>query len=194
MKTILLALALIFSVSYTGFSQNEEVTSKADSVKQQANDMLISPGPENKEAKYSSLECIKGDCENGVGTKNYQTGTYTGSWKNGLRHGHGKYVWNNGDMYDGQWSEDDRNGFGTYTWHDGSKYVGNYSKGERCGYGIYYYTNGNIYEGTWQDNMKHGIANFYFENSVNIGGKYVDNKYIDGTGITQDNYPYKPKQ
>ena len=42
--------------------------------------------------------------------------------------------------------------------------------------------------------MKHGIANFYFENSVNIGGKYVDNKYIDGTGITQDNYPYKPKQ
>ena len=183
----LLPLLLILMIPMLAISQNE--TTNVDTTK------AATPAlQENQESKTFTQECIKGDCQNGFGVKNYQTGTYTGRWKNGLRHGQGKYVWNNGDMYDGEWFEDERNGFGTYIWHDGSKYLGNYSNGVRSGYGIYYYTNGNIYEGTWQNNLKHGIANFYFENSVNIGGKYVDNKYVDGTGINQDTYAYKPKK
>ena len=138
-------------------------------------------------------KCISGNCKNGTGTMEYQSGKYIGQWKDGLRHGLGKFTWNNGDTYAGAWVKDKRHGQGTYIWHDGSKYQGNYSHGVRSGYGIYYYTNGTFYEGTWQNNLKHGIANFYYKNSVNIGGKYINNKYVSGTGITQESYKYKPE-
>jgi len=138
--------------------------------------------------------CIYGDCENGEGTMNYPSGTYVGNWKDNLRHGQGTYKWTNGDVYKGIWENDKRHGLGEYKWHDGSVYKGNYSHGIRSGYGLYYYTNGSIYEGTWQNNLKHGIANFYYKTSVNIGGRYINNEYVGGTGITQESYKYKPKQ
>ena len=148
---------------------------------------------EKKESKVISPECISGDCKDGEGTMNYKSGTYMGRWKDGLRDGIGKFVWNNGDMYNGTWFNDKRHGQGVYLWHDGSKYAGNYSFGIRSGYGIYYYTNGTIYEGTWQNNLKHGIANFYYKESVNLGGKYFNNEYVGGTGITQGTYKHKPE-
>ena len=137
--------------------------------------------------------CIAGDCENGLGTMNYPSGTFVGEWKDNLRNGQGTYKWTNGDVYKGKWLEDKRHGLGQYTWKDGSIYKGNYSHGIRSGYGIYYYVNGSIYEGTWQNNLKHGIANFYYKESVNIGGKYFNNEYVAGTGITQGSYNYKPE-
>ena len=142
--------------------------------------------------KIINPECISGNCKDGLGTMKYQSGTYKGRWKNKLRHGQGKFTWNTGDTYYGSWSNDQRHGEGTYTWSDSSKYVGHYSAGVRSGYGIYYYTNGNIYEGTWQNNLKHGIANFYFTKNVNIGGKYVNNEYVSGTGVDKDSYAYRP--
>lgn len=190
-KLSLLLILLTFPVLM--FSQKENNKMKTDSLTVTNKEVETKSIVEEK-AATPTLKCVEGDCENGVGTKYYKSGTYMGSWKNGLRHGQGKYVWNNGDMYDGAWEDDQRQGYGVYKWHDGSLYKGNYNHGVRSGYGIYYYTNGNIYEGTWQNNLKHGIANFYFENSVNIGGKYIDNKYVDGTGITQESYKYKPRK
>ncbi|MET2986467.1 MORN repeat-containing protein [Aureibaculum conchae] len=152
------------------------------------------PTAEKQENKVIIEECIAGNCANGKGTMQYQTGVYEGYWKSGLRDGEGKYTWANGDVYEGQWMQDKRHGMGTYVWNDGSKYKGNYSHGIRSGYGIYYYTNGTIYEGTWQNNLKHGIANFYYKESVNIGGKYINNEYVSGTGINQDSYNFKPAQ
>lgn len=138
--------------------------------------------------------CISGNCENGQGTMNYTSGTYSGTWKDNLRHGTGSYKWTNGDVYKGTWENDKRHGQGQYTWSDGSKYKGNYSHGIRSGYGIYCYTNGSMYEGTWQNNLKHGIANFYYKESVNIGGRYINNEYVGGTGINQESYKYKPEE
>jgi hypothetical protein len=143
--------------------------------------------------KITAPECVSGDCKDGQGMMKYQSGTYIGDWQDGLRHGQGKFTWNNGDTYNGSWFEDKRHGQGIYIWGDGSKYKGHYSYGVRSGYGIYYYTNGTIYEGTWQSNLKHGIANFYYKESVNIGGRYFNNEYVSGTGITQGTYKHKPE-
>jgi len=151
------------------------------------------PGKGEEENKSNVPECVSGDCKEGDGMMKYQSGTYVGQWQEGLRYGQGKFTWNNGDTYDGSWFEDKRHGQGIYIWHDGSKYKGHYSHGVRSGYGIYYYKNGTIYEGTWQSNLKHGIANFYYDGSVNIGGRYINNEYVDGTGITQETYKYKPQ-
>jgi hypothetical protein len=165
--------------------KSKDSTEKPQEVKDAKSDAV--------EAKLLSPVCSSGDCLDGVGTMNYKSGTYIGHWKEGLRHGEGKYVWNNGDMYNGNWDLDKRHGQGIYVWHDGSKYIGNYSCGVRSGYGLYYYTNGTIYEGTWQNNLKHGIANFYYKESVNLGGKYFNNEYVGGTGVTQGTYKYKPE-
>jgi hypothetical protein len=183
MKNLYLLL-LLFPLGI--MAQIEET--KSDSIAVQIKDTKP-----NQEYAATTPKCIAGDCKNGQGTMNYKSGTYKGSWKNGLRYGQGKFSWINGDIYNGSWFEDKRHGQGTYTWSDGSIYKGHYSHGVRSGYGIYYYTNGTIYEGTWQSNLKHGIANFYFKESVNIGGRYFNNEYVSGTGINQESYKHKPE-
>jgi len=199
-------ITLLLFIPLGMYSQTEEVTKVVDSVAKPMtaeNATVEAVGTvetvkaetetKKEQTVLSEPVCISGDCENGQGAMNYNSGTYVGSWKNKLRHGTGSYKWTNGDVYKGTWENDKRHGQGQYIWSDGSKYKGNYSHGVRSGYGIYRYTNGNIYEGTWQNNLKHGIANFYYEKSVNIGGRYINNEYIAKTGINQKSYQYKPK-
>lgn len=191
MKKLLLIFLMIpfLGIAQTTEENNAatEATKAVDSVTSQ--NQLPQEKPEKLIAKP---ECVSGDCKNGKGEMKFPSGTYNGDWKDGLRSGQGKYTWNNGDVYTGAWLNDKRHGYGEYLWHDGSKYKGNYSHGIRSGYGVYYYSNGSIYEGTWQNNLKHGIANFYYKESVNIGGKYFNNEYVSGTGITQESYKHKP--
>jgi len=190
MKKIYLLLLIPFGM----MAQIEEA--KSDSIVQvekPIDKIVKSVETEKEEQKILTPACISGDCKNGEGIMQYLSGKYVGEWKDGLRHGFGKFTWNNLDTYSGNWFEDKRHGEGTYIWHDGSKYKGHYSYGVRSGYGIYYYTNGSIYEGTWQSNLKHGIANFYYKESVNIGGRYINNEYIAGTGVTQETYKHKPE-
>ncbi|HBK71305.1 MAG TPA: hypothetical protein DDZ39_06570 [Flavobacteriaceae bacterium] len=189
-----LFLTLLFTPLFLTAQTEEEAVTVIQEVEKNTSEEVVSTleETEKQENKVINEECISGNCKNGTGTMQYQTGVYVGTWENGLRNGHGKYTWTNGDKYEGVWQDDNRHGFGVYVWNDGSKYKGNYSHGIRSGYGIYYYTNGNIYEGTWQNNLKHGIANLYFKESVNIGGKYINNEYVSGTGINQESYNYKP--
>ena len=51
---------------------------------------------------------------------------YVGEFKSGYRNGQGKYFWSNGDKYEGEFKDDKPNGQGTYTWSDGRKYVGEF--------------------------------------------------------------------
>ena len=183
-------ITLLLLAPITIYAQIEEVKTSSDTL------ALANVDARTKIVQKEEVRtpvCIAGDCENGTGTMNYPSGTYAGEWKDNLRNGQGTYKWTNGDIYKGKWIKDKRHGLGQYTWIDGSIYKGNYSHGIRSGYGIYYYVNGSIYEGTWQNNLKHGIANFYYKESVNIGGKYFNNEYVAGTGITQGSYNYKPE-
>ena len=190
-KLITLLLFLPFAL----YGQVKEQSKSENAMnKEVSSDMITTDLSEKKEQKIvREPVCIAGNCENGTGTMNYTSGTYYGAWENGLRHGEGSYKWTNGDVYSGDWKDDKRHGQGQYIWKDGSKYMGNYSHGVRSGYGLYYYKNGSIYEGTWQNNLKHGIANFYYKESVNIGGRYINNQYVSGTGINQNSYAFKPK-
>jgi len=50
--------------------------------------------------------------------------TYTGAWRDGKKHGHGRYTWANGDRYTGAHCDDKRHGHDTFTWACGRSYEG----------------------------------------------------------------------
>mmetsp|Transcript_31629 Transcript_31629/g.58118 ORF Transcript_31629/g.58118 Transcript_31629/m.58118 type:complete len:155 (+) Transcript_31629:78-542(+) len=71
-------------------------------------------------------------------------GEYDGAWKDGLRHGKGRFTEANGNRYDGEWKENKMHGQGIYTT----------AKGGRM-------------EGTWKEGLKHG----WFHLTSASGGK-----------------------
>ena len=53
-----------------------------------------------------------------IKTESYDNGTYTGTFKNDLKHGKGKYTWKVGDVYEGDWINGEITGKGKYTWNE----------------------------------------------------------------------------
>ena len=99
-------------------------------------------------------ECTVGDCQNGIGTFEYDRGDkYSGKWKDGVRHGEGTYTWPNGNKYVGEWKDGDRTGKGTFTWRSGDKYVGEWKDSKRHGKGVYTESGGATKTGFWLSNV-----------------------------------------
>tara|TARA_B100000925_G_scaffold289791_1_gene273492 strand:- start:47 stop:757 length:711 start_codon:yes stop_codon:yes gene_type:complete len=48
------------------------------------------------------------------------TEMYIGKWKNGMKHGFGRYIYKNGNIYEGEWTNDKIEGRGRMIYNDGS--------------------------------------------------------------------------
>ncbi|QFY89685.1 hypothetical protein D5125_09400 [Magnetovirga frankeli] len=88
-------------------------------------------------------EFYSGDCKNGladgVGVARGRD-EYEGSFKAGVQHGRGKYIWGEnsdwpGDIYEGDWLNGQRTGQGKYTWANGIVFEGTFKKGFKMGFG-----------------------------------------------------------
>lgn len=66
---------------------------------------------------------------------------------NGLPHGSGKAVYNNGCTYEGDFFEGRMHGQGRYCFRDGLTYEGEFTNGEITGHGKYTWPSGEVYEG-----------------------------------------------
>jgi len=75
-----------------------------------------------------------------------------GSWKLGIKRGHGVYKFENGTVYDGQWDDDCMEGEGRCVYWNGDVYQGNWRGGKRHGDGVYQFASGKKIEGKWQEN------------------------------------------
>lgn len=77
--------------------------------------------------------------------------TYDGERnKIGERHGNGKSVLPNGDMYMGGYCKGLRHGKGLYVLKNGARYEGEWRHGLKHGQGTFWYPDGTRYEGTKQ--------------------------------------------
>ena len=81
--------------------------------------------------------------------------TYTGRWKDGLKHGQGIQEVEVG-TYEGQFFEGERHGYGTFTYTDGTIYQGSWQHNDYHGAGLLKNSNGAEYDGNWNQGRRHG--------------------------------------
>ncbi|KAF7652604.1 hypothetical protein LDENG_00094400 [Lucifuga dentata] len=94
---------------------------------------------------------------------------YQGEYMNGKRHGQGVYYFKNGARYVGDYYENMKHGQGTFYHPDGSKYEGSWHEDLRQGHGVYTYPNRDTYDGEWMKHMRHGQGTYHYHDT---GSKY----------------------
>ncbi|KAL6749605.1 PIP5K-domain-containing protein [Haematococcus lacustris] len=83
---------------------------------------------------------------------------YQGGWVRDSKHGLGKQLWSNGDVYEGLWRAGVPEGPGRYIFAEGSEYDGEWRDGLMAGHGTFVWASGERYEGQWKDGMQHGLG------------------------------------
>jgi len=74
--------------------------------------------------------------------QDFEDGKYEGNMFCGERHGTGKMMYGNGEVYVGEWENNKRHGKGKFTWSNGISYDGSYENDEIEGDGTYNNPNG----------------------------------------------------
>lgn len=83
---------------------------------------------------------------------------YTGEWKNGAPDGFGEKKYLNGDSFVGFWVNGKREGNGSYLFRDGDMFAGMYVQDQPEGYGTLNTEEGDRYAGGWKGGYKHGVG------------------------------------
>ena len=113
---------------------------------------------------------------------NYYFGSasYSGTLKNGLKHGKGTITWANGDVYEGDWQDGNLHGHGTMKWASGAVYEGDFVNGKITGKGKKTGTTnqGNTYTyiGDFLDDHFHGLGKMTWSNGAVYEGDWKDNQ------------------
>ncbi|MES1909554.1 MAG: hypothetical protein MHM6MM_002271 [Cercozoa sp. M6MM] len=82
--------------------------------------------------------------------------------KNGARHGHGKLVCKNGDVYEGNFVRGKFSGKGRYTYKNGCYYDGQWKRGKRHGEGEERYEGDILFRGEFRDDERHGKGSMQY--------------------------------
>jgi len=114
------------------------------------------------------------------------TWTYTGSILNGVKHGKGKVVWSDGDIYEGDWVNGNEHGKGKMVWANGDIYEGDWVDGNPTGKGKSIYVSGKIYEGDFVEGNPVGKGKLTTADGDVFEGNFVDGNPTKGK-ITQAN-------
>ena len=113
------------------------------------------------------------------GIKKYGKDTYEGEFKNNLKEGYGKYIYEDGTCYIGEWKHNLKNGKGIIYYENNTiKYEGNFFKDKFKGWGKFYYPDGKYYIGEWKNNLRHGDGKLYYKNNnIEYEGNFYEDKF-----------------
>ncbi|XP_078281325.1 MORN repeat-containing protein 1-like isoform X2 [Rhinoraja longicauda] len=122
---------------------------------------------------------------------------YEGEWKDGKKHGHGKFLMKDGSYYEGelvngeiegngvrywassgneycgQFSQGEVHGCGVMKYFDGTMYEGDFNYGAREGHGALTDKEGQMYRGSFHNHMKHGEGEIFYKNGDHYQGDWV---------------------
>lgn len=115
-----------------------------------------------------------------IETINYLNGDkYNGNVKNGLKHGKGIFLFDNGRRrYEGSFKNDKFNGQGTCYYANDTQYKGGWVDGLKHGYGEENFENGDYYKGNWKEDKPSGEGILYFDNARRrYEGSFANGKF-----------------
>jgi hypothetical protein len=129
-----------------------------------------------------SAQCIKGNCKNGTGTFQYDSGArYVGDFKDGKINGEGTLHFSNGNVYYGTWKNQFREGKGKMVYANGDVYRGHFSKSKFEGQGTMDFASGDSYTGQWKNDYQHGEGVYTFADGNRYEGQFAVGKF-EGQG------------
>jgi hypothetical protein len=110
--------------------------------------------------------------------------TYSGEWKDNLRHGKGERTWQTARgqtlVYDGEWHEGKRHGKGTLyrlsrtTGGREVVYEGDWAGDSQHGNGTWHMPNGDVYSGQLERGKRQGYGTYRFANGDVYEGQFFD--------------------
>ena len=106
---------------------------------------------------------------------------YEGEFSEGLKHGEGTYVWENGDRYQGHFANDRPDGRGRYQFANGDAYEGEVKTGVIVGRGTYVTKSGDVIEGSFANGKPHGVGLYRFASGDRYEGE-IDQGRLQGRG------------
>ncbi len=116
---------------------------------------------------------VRGLQLHGKGQYKSKSFQYEGEFKEGLKHGPGSYVWENGDRYEGDFAEDRPSGRGKYLFANGDTYEGEVKAGVITGRGTYVTKSGDRIEGSFTDGRANGAGIYRFASGDRYEGDMV---------------------
>ena len=129
----------------------------------------------------------------------YKPYTYTGQFRDGLPHGrgmavsengyyyegyflkgklnhHGRAIYLSGNVYEGEYHDGKAHGKGRMTFSSGEVYEGEYHDGKAHGKGRMMFSSGDVYEGEWHHDKRHGKGKYTYSYGEVYEGEYQHNK------------------
>jgi hypothetical protein len=142
-------------------------------------------GPDPVGGKYDGK--MRQGLRHGRGTCVWEDGSrYEGMWREGLMHGKGTMTYQ-GHTYVGDWEFGVKSGRGTLTFPDKSSYTGEFKNNKMEGYGTLKFSNGNTHTGMWKNNMANGYGKHNWVTGAVYIGNWKDNlMHGDGTLVYAD--------
>ena len=124
---------------------------------------------------------MRGVLIHGKGQYTSKAFKYEGEFKDGLKHGMGKYEWDNGDRYEGEFADDRPSGKGKYRFANGDSYEGEVRAGVIAGRGVYVTKSGDRIEGSFVDGRATGPGIYRFAGGDRYEGEMAGGK-LQGKG------------
>ena len=145
---------------------------------------------DEQEDHYSGETDEKGE-PHGRGSMHYAKGgwleSYEGEWRNGKRHGHGKFS-DTEFRLEGEWRDGQIHGFGIKTYFTGEKFSGEFRDGTEYK-GSMVFVDGEIYDGEWSNGRPGGRGVIVYEDFARYeGGVYSSGD--DGWRHRQEYWPH----
>lgn len=106
---------------------------------------------------------------------------YVGQFSYGKKHGVGRLIKENGDIFEGSFDQDVMHGSGTYIDYLGKVYIGEFRNGEKNGYGKEQDRHESCYEGDFVDGVKHGNGKMIWADGRKYEGEFKEGR-ITGIG------------